>query len=91
MDRSDTRFLVDASAPANESARQRDRDAMSRLLSDAGFGHATASLAQAVAVAVTGTAGRDYDDRLEAAAGRAEATVLDSLVHFARGHGWRGQ
>lgn len=84
----DTRHLVDL--PPGRSPREADRQAMRAVLADRGFEHALPSIAQAVAVETTDTVSKGVDERLEQAADQIEAAVLDALVHYARGRGWRG-
>jgi hypothetical protein len=75
-----------AATASRPTARQRDREAMRRLIADHGFGHAIDSIVTSV---VSEVVSENDEQRMTRAARVLEASMLDSLVTFARALGWR--
>jgi hypothetical protein len=71
--------------------RNRDRQLMRASAMAHGFAHAIDSLANVVAVEVTGGMPEDAVDRVMAeVADETERAVIDAMVRVAQAHGWRG-
>lgn len=75
-------------SPRLQAQRERDRQAMRRLVRDRGFEHAIESLASVVAVEVSPDVGADVDDRMAKVSAVTEAAVLNAMVWVARSQGW---